>query len=226
MSDIATNILLIKGQLPPAVRLVAVSKNKPVKDILEAYSAGQRCFGENRVQELLGKKDHVPRDVEWHLIGHLQTNKVKYIVPFISMIQSVDSYKLLSLINNEASKINRVVNCLLQVHIAAEDTKFGFSMGELTDAIENIGLVQLNSVRICGVMGMATYTADNDQVKREFRYLKDCFDILKNRYFYTENHFRDISMGMSGDYQIAIEAGSTMVRIGSLVFGERIKLQS
>jgi len=225
VSDTATNISLIRGQLPHAVKLVAVSKTKPVRDMLDAYSAGQRCFGENRVQELLNKKDHVPWDVEWHLIGHLQSNKVKFIVPFISMIQSVDSYKLLNLINNEASKINRVVNCLLQIHIASEETKFGFNMEEITDTFWNSEFVKMNSVRICGVMGMATYTTDYDQVKREFTYLKECFNILKNKYFSTGNHFREISMGMSGDYKIAIEAGSTMVRIGSLVFGDRIKLQ-
>ncbi|HAM09814.1 MAG TPA: YggS family pyridoxal phosphate-dependent enzyme [Bacteroidales bacterium] len=225
MTDIASNISLIRGQLPPAVRLVAVSKTKPVNDILEAYSAGQRCFGENRVQELLGKKDHVPWDIEWHLIGHLQSNKVKFIVPFISMIQSVDSFRLLRLINREASGINRVVNCLLQIHIASEDSKFGFSIEEMTDTDGISEFGQMNFVRICGVMGMATYTTDYDQVKREFSYLKECFNILKNNCFNASHHFREISMGMSGDYQIAIEAGSTMVRIGSLVFGERVKKQ-
>jgi len=217
---------MIRGQLPPAVRLVAVSKTRPVSDILEAYSAGQKYFGENRVQELLLKKDLLPSDIEWHLIGHLQSNKVKYIVPFISMIQSVDSYKLLSIINNEASAIKRVVSCLLQIHIASEETKFGFSMEELTDALNRIAPEQFNHVSICGVMGMASYTTDNNQVKKEFRYLRDCFNDLKNRYFISSNHFREISMGMSGDYNLAIEEGSTMVRIGSLIFGERIKLQS
>lgn len=208
------------------MKLVAVSKTKPVGDILEAYNAGQRCFGENRVQELLSKKDLLPRDVEWHLIGHLQSNKVKYLVPFVSMIQSVDSYKLLSVINNEANSISRVVSCLLQIHIATEETKYGFSMPELTHAIENNDFTQMKSVRICGVMGMATFTEDFNQVKVEFNYLKECFDILKRKYFNSDNHFREISMGMSGDYQIAVESGSTMVRIGSLIFGERIKPKS
>ena len=226
MSEIASNISLIRGQLPPAVKLIAVSKTRPVRDILEAYSAGQKYFGENRVQELLPKKDQLPSDIEWHLIGHLQSNKVKYIVPFISMIQSVDSYKLLSIINNEASGIKRVVNCLLQIHIASEETKFGFSMKELTDALNNTTPGQLSHVRICGVMGMATYTTDINQVKKEFSYLKDCFNDLKNRYFSTADHFREISMGMSGDYKTALEAGSTIVRIGSLIFGERINPQS
>jgi pyridoxal phosphate enzyme (YggS family) len=221
VSYIALNISNIKHQLPETVSLIAVSKTKPVRDILEAYDAGQRFFGENRVQELLNKKDNVPLDVEWHLIGHLQSNKVKFIVPFISMIQSVDSYKLLAIINNEACKINRVVNCLLQIHIATEDTKFGFSMAELTDAIENKDLPRMNFVRICGVMGMATFTNDAMLVKREFDYLKKCFDILKSGYFSTDNHFKEISMGMSDDYRIALDEGSTMIRIGSLIFGKR-----
>ena len=223
MSDIASNITMIKGQIPPVVKLIALSKTRPVSDILEAYSAGQRFFGENRVQELLAKKDHVPSDIEWHLIGHLQSNKVKYIVPFIGMIQSVDSYRLLTIINSEASKINRVVNCLLQIHIASEDTKFGFSMEELAEASGKIEAAMMNFVRICGVMGMATYTTDSDQVKSEFTYLHECYNILKNKYFNNMSHFREISMGMSGDYKTAIEAGSTMIRIGSLVFGERNK---
>ena len=225
MSEISSNISLIRGQLPPAVKLIAVSKTRPAGDILEAYSSGQKYFGENRVQELLGKKDQVPSDIEWHLIGHLQSNKVKYIVPFISMIQSVDSFKLLSIINNEASAIKREVSCLLQIHIASEETKFGFSMEELTDAFNKRVPEQLNHVRICGVMGMASFTTDNNQVKKEFSYLKGCFNDLKNRYFSTTNHFREISMGMSGDYNLALEEGTTMVRIGSLIFGERIKLQ-
>ena len=226
MSDISSNISTIRRQLSPSVKLVAVSKTRPVTDILEAYSAGQKYFGENRVQELLGKKDQVPPDIEWHLIGHLQSNKVKYIVPFISMIQSVDSDKLLNIINNEASGINREVSCLLQIHIASEDTKFGFSMEELTDSLNKRAPEQLHHVRICGVMGMASYTPDINLVNKEFSYLKDCFNDLKNRYFSTSDHFREISMGMSGDYKLALEAGSTMVRIGSLIFGERIKPQS
>jgi pyridoxal phosphate enzyme (YggS family) len=221
VSDIASNLSLIREQLPPGTKLIAVSKTRPVRDILEAYEAGQKYFGENRVQELLGKKDLVPWDVEWHQIGHLQSNKVKYIVPFISMIQSIDSYKLLSIVNSEASRINRVIKCLLQLHIASEETKFGFSMEELSDALGENDFKQMNNVRICGVMGMATFTTDYEQVKQEFCYLKECFNVLKNRYFYNQNHFREISMGMSGDYKIAIEAGSTMIRIGSLVFGER-----
>jgi PLP dependent protein len=221
MSDIAANIISFKHALPPYVKLVAVSKTKPVIDIMEAYQTGQRCFGENRVQELLNKKDLLPEDIEWHLIGHLQRNKVKYIVPFISMIQSVDSYKLLTTINTEASKINRRVNCLLQIYIAKEETKFGFSVEELDEMIGSPEFINLRFIRICGVMGMATFTSDTSQVSSEFASLADCYHDLKNKYFSTNPDFKEISMGMSGDYDIALQEGSTIVRIGSLLFGER-----
>jgi len=220
---IGSNIANLRSELPSSVSLIAVSKTKPVKDIIEAFNAGQKRFGENRVQELLNKKDNVPPDVEWHLIGHLQTNKVKYVVPFISMIQSVDSLKLLSSINDEASKINRVVNCLLQFHIAKEESKYGFSMDEIEGIIKTDGFGNLNFVRICGVMGMATFTDDYTQVRKEFSHLRMCFEMLKSGYFNSNAYFREISMGMSGDYRIAVEEGSTMVRIGSLLFGERLK---
>jgi PLP dependent protein len=221
MVDISSNISLIKSQIPDSVKLVIVSKKRPVSDILIAYNSGQRCFGENRVQELLEKKDKLPEDIEWHLIGHLQSNKVKYVVPFISMIQSVDSYKLLKSINSEASKVNRPIDCLLQIHIAEEETKFGFSMNELTEVFERQELSDLKFVKFCGVMGMATFTTDIEQVKKEFGYLKDCFNTLKDNYFGVLPDFKEISMGMSGDYKIAIEKGSTIIRIGSLVFGNR-----
>jgi hypothetical protein len=195
----------------------------PVSDILTAYNSGLRYFGENRVQELLDKKDLLPPDIEWHLIGHLQSNKVKFIIPFISLIQSVDSYKLLKTINTEALKINRVADCLLQMHIASEETKYGFSMQELTEMVESQEFVNLKNIRLCGVMGMATFTADTGQVRKEFNNLADCFNSLKNRYFPFNPHFKEISMGMSGDYKIAINEGSTIVRIGSLIFGERKK---
>ena len=221
MSDITSNITLLKHQIPSSVKLIAVSKTKPVSDILTAYNSGQRFFGENRVQELLNKVDLLPRDIEWHLIGHLQSNKVKYIVPFISMIQSVDSFRLLKTINSEASKINRVVNCLLQIHIASEETKFGFSMKELFEMAESQEFKSMKHVRICGVMGMATFTSDTSQVGKEFSYLADCFNSLKNRYFTWNSHFKEISMGMSGEYKIALKEGSTIVRIGSIIFGER-----
>lgn len=221
MADISANLNFLKSQMPASIKLVAVSKTKPVSDILIAYSAGQRCFGENRVQEILNKKSLLPDDIEWHLIGHLQTNKVKTVVPFISMIQSVDSYKVLSIINSEALKINRVVDCLLQVYIAMEETKFGFSLEELIEVIELHRLTEFKNVRICGLMGMATFTGDIIQLQNEFRYLADCFKTLKSRHFADNADFREISMGMSGDYRIALKEGSTMIRIGSLIFGER-----
>jgi pyridoxal phosphate enzyme (YggS family) len=223
MTDIEENIRYLKTQIPSSVKLVAVSKTMPVSAILEAYNCGQRCFGENRVQELLSKKDHLPPDIEWHLIGHLQSNKVRYVIPFISMIQSVDSYKLLSTVNLEASKINRVTDCLLQIHIASEETKFGFSMEELASLAGSTGFENLKNVRICGVMGMATFTSDIIRISEEFAYLKRCFDDLKNKYFSMRSHFKEISMGMSGDYEIAISEGSTIIRIGSLIFGIRKK---
>jgi PLP dependent protein len=221
MPGISGNIIFLKSRLPESVKLIAVSKTKPVADIMEAYNAGQRLFGENRVQELLTKKDLLPADIEWHLIGHLQTNKVKYIVPFISMIQSVDSVKLLDTINSEAHKMNRIVNCLLQIHIAAEETKFGFSMNELHTFMKKENILSLQNVRICGVMGMATFTSDTTVVMSEFKYLKKCFVSLKEEYFNSYIFFSEISMGMSGDYETALKEGSTMVRIGSLIFGNR-----
>lgn len=221
MTDIRSNIKYLLSQIPPQVKLVAVSKTKPVADILVAYNAGQKIFGENRVQELLKKKDLLPSDIEWHLIGHLQTNKVKLIVPFVSMIQSVDSFRLLKTINDEARKTGRTVNCLLQLHIAKEETKFGFSFQEVTDMLRDSSVRTLDSIKICGVMGMATFTDDKDMVRAEFRYLADCFRKLKTDYFPGNADFKEISMGMSGDFAIAISEGSTMVRIGSLIFGER-----
>ncbi|HZY26366.1 MAG TPA: YggS family pyridoxal phosphate-dependent enzyme [Bacteroidales bacterium] len=220
MPDIASNIKYLKSQLPQSVKLVAVSKTKPVSDILDAYNAGQRCFGENRVPELLSKKDLLPQDIEWHFIGHLQSNKVKSLVPFVAMIQSVDSFKLLQYINSEALKSEKVVDCLLQIHIATEDTKFGFSLKELTEDF-NVNAFNFKNIRICGVMGMATYTSDTEKIKTEFIYLHNCFDSLKDKYFKSDLHFKEISMGMSGDYKLAVNEGTTMVRIGSLIFGER-----
>jgi pyridoxal phosphate enzyme (YggS family) len=221
VTSISENINNLKSQIPSSVKLVAVSKTKPISDILTAYSAGQRCFGENRVQEILEKKDKLPADIEWHLIGHLQSNKVKSVVPFISMIQSVDSFKLLQTINTEASKVNRVIDCFLQIHIAEEETKFGFSMNELREVLETQACSELKYVQICGVMGMATFTSDDRQIRKEFSYLKECFNTLKDKYFKSNTAFKDISTGMSGDYRIAIEEGSSIIRIGSLIFGNR-----
>jgi pyridoxal phosphate enzyme (YggS family) len=221
MSDIARNLSHIRSQLPSTVKLVAVSKTKPASDIIEAYNVGQRLFGENRFQELLNKKDLLPSDIEWHFIGHLQSNKVKYIVPFIGMIQSVDSQRLLVTINSEALRNGRVIDCLLQIHIATEESKSGFSMQDLNENLQSENILNLRNVRICGVMGMATFTSDINMVKKEFGYLRDCFHSLKDRYFKSNTYFAEISMGMSGDYQVAVSEGSTMVRIGSLIFGER-----
>jgi pyridoxal phosphate enzyme (YggS family) len=222
MSDIAGNIISLKQQIPSYVKLVAVSKTRSSAEILEVYNTGHRIFGENRVQELLSKKDKLPSDIEWHLIGHLQSNKVKYIASFISLIHSIDTFKLLKVVNTEAQKINRLVDCLLQFHIASEETKFGFSMSEVTEMIESEEFLQMKSVRIRGLMGMATFTDNITVVRKEFRYLADCFKILKNKYFSDKPSFSEISMGMSGDYTIAIEEGSTIIRPGSIIFGERI----
>lgn len=223
MQSISANIRSIKQQIPQSVKLLAVSKTRSVEEILVAYNSGHKCFGENRVQELLQKKDLLPRDIEWHLIGHLQSNKVRLVVPFISMIQSVDSFKLLKTIDAEASRVNRVISCLLQIHIAEEETKFGFSMAELNEMMLSDDFRKLNSVSICGVMGMATFTDDNERIRKEFRYLHRCFDELKGKYSMNNSEFEEISMGMSGDFLIAAEEGSTMIRIGSLIFGERNK---
>jgi pyridoxal phosphate enzyme (YggS family) len=221
MSDIASNIISLKKEIPPSVKLIAVSKTKPVDDIMEAYSTGHRIFGENRVQELLSKKDLLPGDIEWHLIGHLQSNKVRYVVPFINMIHSVDSSKLLVIIDDEARKINRVVRCLLQFHIAVEETKFGFDQDEVNEMLGSEACNDLAHVKICGVMGIASFTGDETRIRDEFRQLSACFKLLKNRYFMNAEYFTEISMGMSGDFRIAIEEGSTIIRIGSIIFGER-----
>ena len=221
MSEIAKNIELLRKELPEKVKLVAVSKTKPVEDIMEAYNAGQRIFGENRVQELLGKYEHLPHDVQWHMIGHLQRNKVKYIAGFIHLVESVDSEKLLRAINKEAIKAGRVIDCLLQFHIAREETKFGFSREEAVEMIESGLTDELNNVNIRGVMGMATFTDDMERVRSEFISLRYAFEDLKERFFSNRDDFCEISMGMSGDYKIALEEGSTMIRLGTLVFGDR-----
>ncbi len=202
-------------------QLVAVSKTKPVEQILEMYQQGQRIFGENRVQELVEKQAALPEDIEWHAIGHLQTNKVKYISSFVSLIHSVESLKLLSEINKQAAKQDRIIDCLLQIKIAAEDSKFGLSLDDATTLLRSDQFADMQHIRIVGVMGMATFTSNTQQVRREFQHLKACFDQLKTIFFPEEYSFKEISMGMSGDYRIAQEEGSTMVRIGSLLFGAR-----
>jgi len=203
------------------VRLVAVSKTHPPERILEIYQQGQRVFGENRAQEMLEKHAALPADIEWHLIGHLQTNKVKYIAPFVSLIHSVDSLKLLQEIDKQANKVGRVTDCLLQFHIAQEETKFGLDESEAREMLSSEAFRQLKNVRICGVMGMATFTDDEAQVRSEFRRLKTIFEKIRQEFFSDKPYFKEISMGMSGDWRIAVEEGSTMVRIGSLIFGER-----
>ena len=211
----------IKDSLPEGVRLIAVSKTKPEEDIMTLYNEGQRIFGENKAQELKGKYEHLPKDIEWHLIGHLQTNKIKYIAPFVSMIHSIDSYELLKEVNKHAIKHERVLNCLLQFHIAQEETKFGFLLDECKAMLNDPGYADLKNIKICGVMGMATNTDNMTQVRKEFKHLKEIFNTLKAKYFNGCEWFKEISMGMSHDYPIAIEEGSTMVRVGSKIFGER-----
>ncbi len=221
MMDIKYNLETIKSQITSEVQLVAVSKTKPVEAILDAYHAGQRIFGENKAQEMAEKYNVLPKDIQWHFIGHLQTNKVKYIAPFVSLIHSIDSFKLLAYINKEAEKNNRVIDCLLQFYIATEESKFGFDLQEAETMLDSSEYTLMKNIRLAGVMGMATYTDNLDLIKSEFKQLKTYFDILKQTYFKNDSQFKEISMGMSGDYLQAIEEGSTLVRIGSSIFGER-----
>lgn len=221
MGKVSDNINIVKTTLPYGVRLVAVSKTMPLELIKEAVEAGHLIFGENRVQELIAKQPLLPGEVEWHMIGHLQRNKVKYIAGFIHMIQSVDSVKLVKTINSEAGKAERRIKILLQFHIAEEETKYGLDMDEAEEIIEIWKAGDLEHTEICGVMGMATFTDDETQVRREFRSLKRSFDLLKEKWFKEEDSFNTVSMGMSGDYRIAVEEGSNMVRLGSIIFGER-----
>jgi pyridoxal phosphate enzyme (YggS family) len=205
----------------PDCLLVAVSKTKPIEDLREAYDAGIRDFGENKVQEIQEKQTLLPADVRWHMIGHLQSNKVKYIAPFVHLIHGVDSFKLLQEINKQGRKIDRIIPCLLQIHIAEEETKFGFDRAELDEMLNSKAFQDLTHVRVSGLMGMATFTEDVDQVRKEFRGLKQLFEELKTRKLPGFVQLKEISMGMSGDYLIAQEEGSTMVRIGSAIFGSR-----
>ena len=217
---IAANIDKIKQQIGMGVQLIAVSKTKPVPMLMEAYQAGQRAFGENKVQEMLAKQAEMPMDVEWHLIGHLQSNKVKAIAPFVHLIHSVDGLKLLEVINKEAKKNNRIINCLLQIYIADEDTKFGLSEAEAEELMHSPAFEQMANIKIVGLMGMATNTDDEAKILEEFKSLKTFFDKLKN-YRSTNFELTILSMGMSSDYMLAVEAGSTMVRVGSSIFGTR-----
>ena len=219
--SIANQFKEIQENIPEQVTLVAVSKTKPDEDLMEAYQAGARILGENKVQELVGKHERLPKDIEWHMIGHLQSNKVKYIAPFVSLIHAVDSIKLLKEINKEAKKNNRIIDCLIQLHIANEDSKFGFNAENIEEIIRDIKTKNWQNVRIIGLMGMATFTNDKEQIRQEFKTLKQSFDQLKINIYNSNSDFKEISMGMSGDYQIAIEEGSTMVRVGSSIFGAR-----
>jgi pyridoxal phosphate enzyme (YggS family) len=216
---IKENLYHIKSSLPSEVTLIAVTKTHPAEKLMEVYNAGHTIFGENKVQEMCDKYEALPKDIEWHLIGHLQSNKVKYIAPFVSMIHSVDSLKLLQEIDKQALKNNRVISCLLQIYIADEETKFGLSFEEAAQLLASEEFKQLKNVKIAGLMGMATNTDDKDQVRKEFRKLKLFFDELTSQF--QNPQFRNLSMGMSSDYTIAIEEGSTMIRVGSSIFGNR-----
>ena len=218
---IAEQIKNITSSLPTTTRLIAVSKTKPVEDIQEAYNAGQRVFGEHKALEMRDKHEALPKDIEWHFIGHLQTNKIKYIIPYVSLIHSIDSLNLLKEVNKEATKKGRKVDCLLQFHIAQEDTKFGLSYEEAEQLLSSTEYKQMENIRIVGVMGMATFTDNNTQVSAEFGSLRTIFDRLKKEYFSAEESFCELSMGMSDDYHLAIEQGSTLVRVGSAIFGKR-----
>ena len=218
--SIKDNLLHIKSQLPEKVTLVAVSKTKPVSDLMEAYNAGQRVFGENKIQEMTEKWEQMPKDIQWHMIGHVQTNKVKYMAEYVSLIHGVDSLKLLQEINKQGAKHNRVIDCLLQMYIAEEETKFGLDEKELEDILHFVQNDKLQNIKVVGLMGMATFTDNQTQIKKEFLNLKSTFDKI-NLLSIVNYQLSIISMGMSGDYKLAIECGSTMVRIGSSIFGNR-----
>lgn len=219
--SITKNIQNLQSKLPKEVTLVAVSKTKPITDLEEAYKAGQRVFGENKIQEMTQKWEVLPKDIEWHMIGHVQTNKVKYMGPYVHTIHAVDSLKLLKEINKQALKNNRVINCLLQLKIAEEDSKFGLSKEDLISVLNNEVLESFTNIKITGVMGMATFTEDKNQIKQEFERLRNTFEDLKYKSLPANTELKTLSMGMSGDYPIAIECGSTMIRVGSSIFGSR-----
>ena len=218
---IEENYRQVAATVKPGVRLVAVSKYKTVEEIKTVYDLGQRVFGENKAQEMRAKHEVLPSDIEWHFIGHLQRNKIKYIIGYVSLIHSIDSLELLQEVNKAAAKENRVVPCLLQFHIAEEETKFGLNLAEAEVLLDSPDFAEMRNVRIDGVMGMATFTPDKEQVRREFASLRDIFQTLRTTFFLGKEHFMEISMGMSDDYPIAMEEGSTLVRIGSSIFGAR-----
>ena len=218
--DIKSNIKAINETLTAGCKLIAVSKTQPIEKILQAYQTGQRVFGENKAQEMLAKYEVPPKDIEWHMIGHLQSNKVKYIAPFVSLIHSVDSVRLLEEINKQGQKINRIIPCLLQMYIANEDTKFGFSQEEVIELLDNYPL-SFHNVRVVGLMGMASFTNNQQQIRAEFRSLKVFFEKIRGKPLPPQVEMKELSMGMSGDYRIGMDEGSTLVRIGTSIFGER-----
>lgn len=215
--SIKENLINIKSELPEHVTLVAVSKTKPIPNVMEAYDTGQRIFGENKIQEMADKYQHMPKDIEWHMIGHVQRNKVKYMAEFVSLIHGVESFKLLKEVNKQAEKHHRIINCLLQIKIAEEESKFGMSAQDASALLQSAEFSELKHIKITGVMGMATFTDDMTQVENEFRFLKRTFTDLQS----LNADLKTISMGMSGDYQLAIDCGSTMIRVGSSIFGAR-----
>ena len=217
---IKKNLQSILSKIPDNVTLVAVTKTKPLSDIMEAYQAGQRHFGENKIQEMVDKFDQLPTDIEWHMIGHVQRNKVKFMAHFVSLIHGVDNFKLLKEINKQAEKHNRIIDCLLQIKIASEDSKFGMTSEAAADILQSEEFSELKNISIKGVMGMATFTDDTNQIKKEFKFLKQVFDNLKKAQT-NNSQLKTISMGMSGDFHLAIECGSNMIRVGSSIFGAR-----
>ncbi|NDV65785.1 YggS family pyridoxal phosphate-dependent enzyme [Bacteroides sp. 224] len=218
---ITTHLQEVLAEIPQGVKLVAVSKFHPNEAIEEAYRAGQRIFGESRAQELKAKYETLPKDIEWHFIGTLQTNKIKYIIPYVALIHGIDSFHLLSEVNKQAAKVNRKVKCLLQLHIAQEETKFGFTFDECREMLNNGEWKTLNNIELCGMMGMASYTENEEQIELEFCSLSNFFHEIKNLHFTDQDAFCELSMGMSHDYRLAIAAGSTLIRVGSKIFGER-----
>ena len=221
MVNVSENIKKILAEIPPEVKLIPISKTKPEEMILSAWEKGFKIFGENKVQDLVRKYENLPKNIEWHMVGHMQSNKVKYIAPFVYLIHGVDSFKLLKVINKEALKAGRILNVLFQIHIAREETKFGFNDDEVRSILDSDAFWELKNINIKGLMGMATNTSDVQQVREEFRELKKFQEELKSSYFPAEKDFIEVSMGMSGDYKIAVEEGSTMIRVGSLIFGPR-----
>jgi PLP dependent protein len=220
LMSISSNLTNIISQLPEQVTLVAVSKTKPISDIMEAYNTGHRIFGENKIQEMVEKHEQMPKDIQWHMIGHVQRNKVKYMASFVSLIHGVDNFKLLKEINKQALKNDRIIECLMQIKIADEDSKFGMSAIQVSEILQSQEFLELKNIRVVGLMGMATFTDDKTQIKREFEYLKSTFDTLKELQ-YENCNIKTLSMGMSSDYKLAIDCGSTMIRVGSSIFGER-----